>query len=241
MAEFAYNNHEHSATTHSPFYTSRGYHPHSIITQINTSAVPKADELASQIQQLHQEIHSALRLSQEQTKEYYDKKHDKNPEIVEGSQVWLDAKNLSTTAPSKKLADKQLGPFRVVQKLSDLNYKLDLPSTLPIHPVFHINLLYPYKTDPIEGRTPEPPPPIQIEGEEEYEVEEIIDARLWRNQKQYLIKWRDYPESDNSWEPLKNITHAENAITDFHDNNPDFQWKTRKRQRASSSKISGEP
>jgi hypothetical protein len=241
MAEFAYNNHTHTSTKYSPFYASRGYHPHTIIAQINESTVPKADELVDRIQSLQKEIQSALRTAQEQTKEYYDKRHDKNFEIKEESFVWLDAKNLSTTAPSKKLADKRLGPFRVIRKLSDLNYELELPPTLPIHPIFHINLLYPHEPDPIEGRTPEPPPPIQVAGEEEYEVEDIIDARLWRNQKQYLIKWKDYPESENSWEPLKNVEHSQDAITNFHDKNPGFEWKPRKRQRASSSKISGDP
>ena len=229
MAEFAYNNHNHSTTKHSPFYASRGYHPNIIIAKTKTSTVPKADELVDRIQQLHTEIQSALRLSQERIKEYYDNRHEKAPKIEEGSMVWLDAKNITTTAPSKKLADKKLGPYKVLKKVSLLDYKLELPPKFNIHPVFHVGLLYPHETDKIEGRTPEPPPPIEVEGEEEYEIEKLIDARIWRNQKQYLVKWKDYPDSDNSWEPLKNITHADQAIAEFHDRHKDFQWEPRAR------------
>jgi hypothetical protein len=192
------------------------------------------------IQQLHDEIQSALKLSQERIKGYYDNQHTETLNIEEGSLVWLDAKNVTTTAPSKKLADRRLGPYKVLKKISPLNYKLELPPKLRIHPVFHVGLLYPHKPDKIKGRTPEPPPPIEVEGEEEYEVEKLIDARLWRNQKQYLVKWLDYPDSDNSWEPLKNLTHSEDAITNFHNRHPDFQWKPRRRH-GSSSRVSGEP
>ena len=92
----------------------------------------------------------------------------------------MDAQNVTTTAPTKKLADRRLGPYEVIEKVSELDYRLRLPSTLKIHPVFHVSLLYPFSDDTIPGRTPSPPPPVEVEGEEEYEVEEILNSRLHR-------------------------------------------------------------
>ena len=235
LAEFAYNNRTHSTTQHSPFYASRGYHPNAIITGLKTSDIPRADELIERIQTIQDEIKSAQRLAHETVESYYDRGTTLQ-EIQEGDKVWLDAVNVKTTAPSKKLADKYLGPYKVKKKISAVNYELDLPDTMMVHPVFHINLLRKHQENSILGRIEPPPPPIEVEGEEEYEVEEILDGRLWRNQKQYLVKWEGYDTSENSWQTIADLKHAQEAIQHFHDTNPDFTWKTRKRP---SSKISG--
>lgn len=61
--------------------------------------------------------------------------------------------------------------------------------------------------------------PIEVDGEEEYEVEEILDSRIFRRQLQYLVRWKGYGPGDNSWEPAKNIT-ADEIISEFHNKNP---------------------
>jgi hypothetical protein len=47
-----------------------------------------------------------------------------------------------------------------------------------IHPMFHVSLLEPYHTSTIPRKTHEPPPPIVVNGEQEYEVEEILDLNI---------------------------------------------------------------
>ena len=53
-----------------------------------------------------------------------------------------------------------------------------------------------------------------------YEVQEIRDSRFYCKQLQYLVQWRGYGPEHNSWEPLKNLDHAERWITQFHWKNP---------------------
>jgi len=63
----------------------------------------------------------------------------------------------------------------------------------------------------------EPPPPIQTEGEDEYEFDEIIDSRIHYNKLQYRAKWKAYsPEHDNVWYPAGNFNNAERAVQRFH-------------------------
>ena len=72
--------------------------------------------------------------------------------------------------------NKILGPFKVIEKRGSL-YKLDLPNTIKVYPVFPVVLLFKDPDNALSGRVNEPPLPINIEGELEYEVEEILALR----------------------------------------------------------------
>ena len=66
------------------------------------------------------------------------------------------------------------------------------------------------------------PPPDLVDGEEEYEVEEILDSRKHgRGRKvQYLVKWKGYPSSDNQWVNWDDM-HAEEALAEFRRQRPE--------------------
>jgi len=71
---------------------------------------------------------------------------------------------------------------------------------MSIHNTFHISLLEHYQDNQSPLQFKEPPPPIQIEGEDEYELDEIIDFGLDYNKRQYRAKWKGYsPEHDKVW------------------------------------------
>jgi hypothetical protein len=67
------------------------------------------------------------------------------------------------------------------------SYRLELPPTIHIHPVFHVSLLEPYKKSQIPNRIPPLPPRIEIDYDVEYEVEEILDSRLRHRRLEYFI------------------------------------------------------
>jgi hypothetical protein len=138
-----------------------------------------------------------------------------------GDQVWLEGKNLKLPYQSSKLAPKRYGPFKIIKEISPVAYQLALPPTWHIHDVFHASLLSPYSETPAHGPNFSRPPPDLIEGEEEYEVEQIRNHRTFgRNRTlQYLVKWKGYPESDSTWEPARNI-HAPEAIKAYHRKTP---------------------
>jgi Chromo (CHRromatin Organisation MOdifier) domain len=89
---------------------------------------------------------------------------------------------------------------------------------MKIHPVFHNSLLKPYHKTKEHGLNHErPPPEIVNEEEGHYEIKAILKARPTCNKKstQYLIKWKGYPESENSWLPEKELTHAKELLNNF--------------------------
>jgi hypothetical protein len=73
--------------------------------------------------------------------------------------------------------------------------------------MFHASLLSPYHETTAHGPNFPRPPLDLIKGKAEYEVEQIQNHQHFRHSHalQYLIKWKGYPESDNTWEPADNI------------------------------------
>jgi hypothetical protein len=112
--------------------------------------------------------------------------------------------------------------------MSAINYCLELPMQWSIHPVFHINLLTPYKETIMHGPNFTPPAPELINGEEEYSVEKILDSRWFgrRRRLQYLVKWEGYPDSDNMWVD-KDDVFAEDKVREFKASNPEAETHIR--------------
>jgi len=97
----------------------------------------------------------------------------------------LDTKNLSIAAcTTKKLKPRFVGPFKVLRQVGLASFKLALPDSMRVHPVFHVSLLKEYHGTPIA-----PPAPIVIDGAEEYVVADIISHRYSRGRYQYLVHW----------------------------------------------------
>ena len=113
--------------------------------------------------------------------EHIQQRQDSNKDIKyqERDLVWLEAQNLSTKG-NKKLSPKQVGPFKIMQKISSVTFRLNLPPIIRIHNVFHSDLLLSYKEIEVYGPPLARPPLIIKEGEEEYEIKLIIDARRTR-------------------------------------------------------------
>src|SRR6266478_4390040 len=134
-----------------------------------------------------------------------------------GQQVWLDATHLRLPHQKAKLTPRCLGLFKIIKEISPVAYRLALPANWRIHDVFHASLLNPYHETNAHGPNFTRPPPDLIEGEEEYEVERIIAHQVFGRSKclQYLIKWKGYPESDNSWEPADQV-HAPDLVKHYH-------------------------
>jgi hypothetical protein len=148
-------------------------------------------------------------------------KHCDTPKYKEGDQVWLEGKNLHINQPTAKLAPRRHGPFRIIQVMSAINYRLELPTQWSIHPVFHIDLLTPYQETIMHGPNFTRPTPELIDGEEEYSVEKILDSRRFsrRWRLQYLVKWEGYLDSDNMWVD-KDDVFVEDKIQEFKSSNP---------------------
>jgi hypothetical protein len=161
----------------------------------------------NEMKEAREDAESMLRMENEQMKCYYDKNVKDTPQFKEGNLVWLEAKNIHQKRSNKKLSDRRLGPFTVMEKISDVNYRLKLPPKYKIHPVFHVELLTAYTPSKLlpHDEPARPPPEIENDDGSEWLVEQVLDSRMQRSKLQYLVKWEGYPASEATWEPEGNL------------------------------------
>jgi hypothetical protein len=218
-AEFVINSRLNSATGHTPFELLYGYTPDFTIPVGRPSGIPVLDKRLQNLQVVRKDAEAALRLSKKRMQTDVEQRM-KPYKFNVGDKVWLQAKQIKVHQQSAKLGPKQLGPFKVTEVRSDVDYKLALPPALRIHDVFHVDRLSPYKGNEVNGQVPPPPEPVVVEGEEEYEVDHIRDSKLFGRTLKYLVRWTGYGEGEDTWEPAKNLEHAQDKVLEFYSKNP---------------------
>ena len=216
LAKFAHNSWKNKATGCSPFEILMGYSPRAEIFDV-TSSIPTVALRLRDWKRAREEAQKLMIKAQ--------KKWTKGKELTQkyktGDQVWLEGRNLRIDRPSVKLAPKRYRPFKIGKVLLPITYQLKLPPQWKIHDVFHADLLTPYHETELHGPNFTRPPPDLINGEEEYEVEKVLQSRKFGRgcKVQYLVKWKGYPESENQWVDWDNL-HADEMIVDFKKKNP---------------------
>lgn len=190
MAKFALNNTWQASLKASPFYVTYGFHPRLLPLPIAESQVPAALELAHQVHQVHQDARKNLEEAKRQYKQAADRRRVQCPEIQPGDQVWLSAWDLRLPGPSRKFTARFLGPFQVLNHVGKVSYCLCLSSSWREHPVFHRSLLKPHVPNVFPGRTKQPPSPMSVQGELEYEVEDICASKYSQGRLYYLVHWK---------------------------------------------------
>jgi hypothetical protein len=205
IAQFAYNSAMAEATKVSPFFANYGYQPEAYRQpRPDQSRAEQAQIVVEQLKSFHEQLATDIQFLNERSAAYANKKRSMEPAFKEGDRVYLLRKHIKTKRPSTKLDFKKLGPFKILNKVSSVNYRLQLPRDSRLHPVFHVSLLEPARGDtPIAENTE-----LQPENEADvYEVETILDRRLVGRREEFLVKWEGYEPTDNSWEPTRNISN----------------------------------
>ena len=209
-AEFAYNNSVNESTGYTPFFLDYGRHPHTPATLLSGNTRPGYNVTSERfLSQWHSDIERAktnLRAAQERQAKYANMAR-RDYTFRVGDQVLLSSKDINIKDLTPKLRLKYQGPWKITQVISPVAYKLELPASMKIHPVFHISKLARYhaNTFPLPREFNRPPPVTTIDGQPAYEVEAIVGKRIVNGSVKYEVKWRGYPDSENTLEPLDHL------------------------------------
>ena len=189
-AEFAFNNKVHTATKMSPFKVNYGREPRMGFDIRKKGKNEKAEEFVREMKERHEEARAALVKAQEEMKKQADKSRKEAEEYRVGDKVLISTKDFSTELmkrATKKLTEKFIGPYVVRKIVSENMVELELPASLRIHLVVNVRRIVKYRKQ-VEGQKKTPPPPVEVAGEKEYEVEEILDRQERRGKTKYLVK-----------------------------------------------------
>ena len=157
MAKFAHNNTKASVIGINPFFLNKGFHPRmsfDVDLQMNESQTARerlqrarAKDISEHMQKALDAATEALKKSQEAiVKTANRKRKDMTYEL--GDIIFLSNKNIKTIRPSKKLDDKILGSFKILEKIRT-SYQLKLPKIITIYNIFYPSLLRKAADNPI--------------------------------------------------------------------------------------------
>ena len=176
--------------------------------------MPAAEDRIKELGQRRDEARASIELAKHRMSERITRNF--RP-FKKGQKVWLEAKNFNTGGMFKKLRAKREGPFRIKRVIGPLVYQLELPQSWKIHDVFHASLLSPYQETDAHGPSYTEPPPDLVDGEEEYEVEAIVNHRKNQSGKViwYEVAWKGWPSSENSHLKPDQLEHSKELLDEY--------------------------
>jgi len=215
--EFSFNNKVHAATKMSPFQINYEREPRMGFDIRKEGKNEKAEEFVREMKERHEETRVVLVKSQKEMKRQADRSRKEAEEYRVGDKILISTKDFSMELMkrvTKKLTEKFIGPYVVRKIVSENAVELELPALLRVHPVVNVRRLVKYR-EQVEEQKKIPPPPVEVDGEKEYEVEEILDRQERRGKMRYLVKWKGYTAEENTWEGLENLKNAREKIEEF--------------------------
>ena len=142
-------------------------------------ASARAREFAVDLDDLHATLKSEIAEAQQRYQRSADKNRLPPPDFQVGQKVYVKAKYFHTTRPSKKLSEKYFGPFEIIAKPGQVSFTLRFPDSMRlVHPIFHVSMLEDAPVSSIPNRTNEPPPPVEIDSDLEYEIAEVLEVKI---------------------------------------------------------------
>ena len=214
LAEFCMNNAYKSSIQCTPFQLVYGKNPKTPASAHLQNIKEQNPTATLRARDMHEHLDKAkacMLAAQNRDKTYADKRSQ--PLTFEvGQRVLLSTKNMQIKKDnlSRKLLSRYIGPFKILNRVGKQAYELELPPTMKMHDVFHVSLLKRYHE---EGSHQPPPVTILLDGEQEHEVQEILDHRQEaKKSKSYLVRWTGYGPEHDTWEPETALQNCQNMV-----------------------------
>ena len=228
-AELAFNASKHASTGFTPFYLNGGREVSvPLDLALEEARTARQPDAVTRIQQLHRDLEAAKEhlLKAQRRQAHHADKHRREMRFAVGDDVLLSTAHLKLIGGGDRTAKftyKYIGPFKIKRVVNDNAYELNLPAQLQIHPVLNVSRLKAYHDGrvafPLRARADTRPPPATTSSDgDEYEVESILAKRGKGARTEYLVRWKEWPIWEATWERRKNLEGAGEILDAFESN-----------------------
>ena len=217
MAEFAYNNKIHIAIKNSPFKVNYKQDLRMGFESRRKGKYEVTGKFMEKMRKIKEKVKVALGKAQEKMKKFADRKQGKEKEYRVEDLVLLSTKDLKWQMKgrrSEKLTKHFVGPYKVKEIVSSNTIELELPKSIKIHLVVNVSRIRLYKPQ-VEEQKKILPKPVIIEGEEEFEVKKILNKRVVRGKKKFLVQWKGYTAEGDTQKNRENLENAKELVEEF--------------------------
>jgi len=205
------------ATKMLPFKANYGQDPRIGFEGRRKEKYKVARKFVKRMKKIQEKAKAVLGKAQEEIKKFVNRKRGEGEEYRVGDLVLLSMKNLKWKMKgrrSEKLTEHFVGPYKVKGIVSSNTIELELPKSIKIHPVVNVSRVWLYKPQ-VEGQKKIPPKLLIIEGQKEFEVEEILNKRTIRGKEKFLVRWKGYTVEEDTWENRKNLENTKELVEEF--------------------------
>ncbi len=216
VLQFSYNNSHHSSHKAAPAELLLGYRPRTPLDFLAESGRPTvqghsvAEDRLRDLAAHRESARDALKKSADKQAYQYDLGR-RRPQLQVGDEVLINPHTLELVdvkGKSRKLMQRKIGPFEIIQVVTPTAYKLRLPDSYPMHNVVNLQHLTKYHRSPDTTRPRLANPRDQRPSSEEYEVERIVAERASRKGKEFLVRWKGYDAEDDTWQSERDLRNA---------------------------------
>ncbi len=221
--DFAQGCLQHESTGMTPFEIEQGYVPRMSIDwdhRTKQPATPKerlnreeAQGWIRHIEKGWEFARARIEEAQRQQAGQANKKR-REPDFDVGDRVFVLKDGWKVDRPSRKLDTQTSEPWTITEKVGH-SYRLNLPAHWKMHPIFHADQLRKAPEDPLPGQHQEPEPPMEVNGELEWEVEALLASRVHHRKLQYRARWKGYDE-DPDYYDAEGFKGSPHLIKEFH-------------------------